>query len=416
MRLILCLSPLAIVFCCPSIAISQEAQTVGSNSWFNWDYATGDWGGSRSELEDRGVTFALNYTGDFLSNRSGGLSQNSALASGTYGSVTFDFEKLSGISGLSLYVAGAYQAGNDLSGDSIGNAFGVAQIFNPEGGRLAQVYLLKTFAQDTYEVAFGQLSAGDDFATVDSFGNYVSSAVNGNPATIGANFPSFTASPFSAWGVRFTANPTNNLYWSVAAYNADPSVQDPGKSGFDFSFDPGDGVLAIAELGVNTNFGGALSGLPGRFVIGGIYDSSDYERLDNPNETESGNYGFYAIAEQMVYREGGPNSDQGLTTWAAITSNPDDSINTLPVGLFAGLSYQGLINGRDDDVTAFAVYYGSFSDDLPGQSDETVLELNHRFQISPSTYLTPDLQYVFNPNGGGISDAFVVGFEASIDF
>lgn len=397
-------------------ALAQQSASSSGSNWFDWDYATGDWGGARTELENKGITFALNYTGDFLSNRSGGLSQNSALASGTYGSVTFDFEKLSGISGLSLFVAGAYQSGNDLSGDSIGNAFGVAQIFNGDGGRLAQVYLLKTFAQDTYELAFGQLAAGDDFATVDSFGNYVSSGVNGNPATIGANFPSFTASPFSAWGLRFTANPTSNLYWSVAAYNADPTVQDDSKSGFDFSFDPGEGVLAIAELGVNTNFGGALSGLPGRFVIGGIYDSSDYPTLADPNVVESGNYGFYAIVEQMVSREGGPNSDQGLTAWASATWNPDDSINTLPVGLFAGVSYQGLITGRDNDVTAFAVYYGSFSDDLPGQSSETVLELNHRFQISPSTYITPDLQYVFNPNGGGIPDAFVIGFEASVDF
>ncbi|MEM7176128.1 MAG: carbohydrate porin [Pseudomonadota bacterium] len=175
-------------------------------------------------------------------------------------------------------------------------------------------------------------------------------------------------------------------------------------------------VAVRVEVGYTINQDSKSSGLPGRYVLGAIYDSSDYEKFSDPNVNEDGNYGFYGIAEQMVYREGAAGSDEGLTAWASVTFSPEDDINTLPVGVFAGANYKGLIDGRDDDVTAFGVYYGLFSDDLPGQNSEVVFELNYRVQVAPSTYITPDIQYVLNPNGGGIQDALVLGFEASIDF
>jgi carbohydrate-selective porin OprB len=46
-----------------------------------------------------------------------------------------------------------------------------------------------------------------------------------------------------------------------------------------------------------------------------------------------------------------------------------------------------------------------------------VLEVNHRFRLAPWLYVTPDLQYVFRPNGGDDEpDAAVVGGEIGIDF
>ncbi len=117
----------------------------------------------------------------------------------------------------------------------------------------------------------------------------------------------------------------------------------------------------------------------------------------------------------MLYREK-DKSDQGLTAWTTLTFGPDQEINTLPIAAYGGAYYQGLSASRPNDVTALPFYYGSFSDDLPGQSYELVLEANHRFQWAPWLYLTPDFQYIINPNGGGIPNAAVFGLEVSIDF
>ncbi len=405
----------AIAACFCDAAVAQDAQST-TTDWFEWETATGDWGGVRTQLEDKGVTFSLNYTGDLLGNPTGGMSQETAYASGLYGSVVFDFEKLFDIKGLTLYAGGSIQQGRDLSGDAIGNVFGVAEAFSGDAVRLAQLYFEQSLLDNRLQIAVGRLAAGDDFAAADSYGYYVSGAVNGNPTGILVNFPSFTTPPYTQWGARVTLAPTDNVSVLAGAYNADPSVQDDDMHGVDFRFNPQDGVLYLAQIGVSTNQDKSSSWLPGRYVLGGVYDSSDYAYLSDSSRTKSGNYGFYAIAEQMLYREAGGDGNQGLTAWATVFVAPDQQINTLPFSIYGGAYYTGLFNGRDNDVTALALYVGSFSEDLPGQSAETVLEINHRFQISPSTYITPDFQYVFRPNGGGIPDAAVFGLEASIDF
>jgi porin len=52
------------------------------------------------------------------------------------------------------------------------------------------------------------------------------------------------------------------------------------------------------------------------------------------------------------------------------------------------------------------------------QQYETALELTYRFRLlKDSVYFAPDLQYIIRPGGTGrIPDAFVVGFEAGINF
>jgi porin len=170
----------------------------------------------------------------------------------------------------------------------------------------------------------------------------------------------------------------------------------------------------MAEAGYQWNEAEDDTGLPGSATFGGYYDSSDFDSVDDSDEQRDGNYGFYLLLDQMVYREGGPDSakgsDQGLTPWAAFTLAPVERVNTIPFSASGGLVYQGLIPGRDDDLTALAVYYGKFSDRLQDQSAETVVEANHRLQLTPWLYVTPDFQYVIRPGGSDEEpDAAVFG-------
>src|SRR5713101_8375690 len=97
--------------------------------------------------------------------------------------------------------------------------------------------------------------------------------------------------------------------------------------------------------------------MPGTYSLGGFYASDDYADLNNGRQ-KTGNYGFYAMAKQMVYRDGGPDSSVDLTTWVAIALQPRDSINLMPFFIAAGATYQGLIADRDNDVAAIMVAYG----------------------------------------------------------
>jgi porin len=395
-------------------------------AWLSQDTATGDWGGLRSRVEAAGLTVEGNYQTDLLTNPIGGESQGFAYDGLMAISLDFDLEKIAGLEGTSFFIAGYWASGDDLSDTDIGNVIDVSQVFDGRTVRLGQMYFQQELLDDRVNVAIGRLTTGEDFATSDLYDAYVSSGVNGNPFAISENTPSFTEDSVAQWGFRAIVHPIEQVHLAAGVYNADPHVAKDGKHGVDFVLNPDDGVLAMAEAGyqwhqTNDDAPADDTGLPGSATFGGYYDSSDFDSVGDSNGERDGNYGFYLLVDQMVYREDGlggdKGSEQGLTPWVALTFAPVQRVNTIPFSASGGLVYQGLIPCRDDDLTALAVYYGKFSDKLQDQNAETVVEANHRLQLTPWLYVTPDFQYVIRPNGqSDIDDAAVFGGEISIDF
>ncbi len=386
-------------------------------SLFEQETATGNWGGARQRLVEAGVTPQASYTTDLLANPIGGARQGFAYAGDLEASLEFDLERLLGLKGSGVFIAASWASGRDLSESKIGNLFTVSQVFEGQSVRLAQMYLKQDLLEERLSLAIGRLSTEEDFATSDLFENYVSAGVNGNPFSLPLNAPSFSTGPVASWGLRAIVEPSERVRLAAGVYNADPKVGDDDQNGVDFVLNPEDGVLAIAEAGYRHGHEAGDTGLPGNVKIGGYYDSSEFESFSDQGDERKGNYGLYVLLEQMAYREGGLGSEQGLTPWVALTFAPIDRVNTLPFFAAGGLVYQGLFRVRDDDTTNLGVYYGRFSDDLPDQSFETVLEVNHRFQLAPWLYVTPDFQWVFRPNGSDDEpDAAVVGGEIGIDF
>ncbi len=397
--------------CLLSPASAEEALPA----WFSQETATGDWGGLRAEIEKAGVTPALNFTTDLMTNPVGGISQSAAYAGAWTLTFDVDLEVLAGIEGLSAFVSASSEQGRDLSAEDIGNLFDVAQVFNGDGLRLNQAYLRQELFDQALTVTLGRLASGDVFAVLDSYQYYVSGAVNDNPTSILINVPSFTTPPFAEWGTSVTLTPGEAFYASAGVYNANPEAEAPDKYGADFRLGPGGGFLTLAEVGYTPDKGLTKGGLPGRYALGGYYDTSNYAELDDLSRKEKGNYGIYLLGEQLVHRQE-EGSDRGLTAWTTLTFGPDQSINPVPFAAYGGAYYKGLSAGRPDDIAAFALYYGLFSDRLDDQSYELALEANYRFQYAPWLYVTPDIQYVINPAGEGIPNALVFGMEISIDF
>ena len=397
--------------------LAAAAVQAQEPSWFAWDTATGNWGGARQRLVNAGLTPQASYTTDLLANPTGGQKHGFAYAGLLEGSLTFDLETMLGLKGLEFFIAGSWASGRDLSAKDIGNLFTVSQVFSGQSVRLDQMYFQQTLFDDALNLAVGRLSTDDDFATSDLYSNYVSTAINDIPLSITENVASFSTDPVASWAVRAIVQPTDQIRLAAGVYNADPDVGEDRKNGVDFELNPEDGVLAIAEAGCQWNQAEGDTGLPGDATFGGYYDSSDFDAVDEFGRERDGNYGFYLLLDQMVHREGGPGSKQGLTPWAAFTFAPVERVNTISFAAYGGVVYEGLVPGRADDITALGVYYGKFSDRLQDQSAETVIEANYRLQLAPWLYVTPDFQYVFRPNGSDdIDDAAVVGGEIGIVF
>ncbi len=379
------------------------------------EYLTGNWGGSRDKLIDWGLTPTATYSAAILGNPVGGMRKGVKYAGLLNVYLDFDLEKLLKIGGTRFVVSGAWAFGENLSAADIGNFFTVSNDFNGNFIGLYQLFVETNLWEDKFTLAVGRMGIGDDFSTADVFGIYVSSAFNTNPISLTYNIPAYLSNPDAALGARLRVKPVDDFYVAAGVYNADPDAARNQDVSIDFDFTFDDGVILISEAGYTPGRGTGSTVLPGDYKFGVYYDTGQFNELSDVESTRDGNYGFYVVTDQMVYREPGAGS-QGLTLWATATYAPEDEINLFPLFLSGGFEYEGVFPGRDNDAAGFGFAYGKLSRDLEDQDYEIGLEGTYIFQVTPWLGLQPDVQLIVHPGGSGsIPDALVAGMQLSVD-
>lgn len=397
-------------------AIAEDSRGDGRSSFLSSlsesQYMTGNWGGLRDRLIEWGLTPTANYSASLQGNPVGGIRKGIKYAGLLDVYLDFDLEKLLSVKNTKLFVSGSWAFGENLSAGDVGNFFTVSNDFNGNAVRLYQFYVETDLWRDRLEVALGRMGIGDDFATADVFLIYVNAAFVENPISIRYNIPAFFNNPDAALGARIRVKPSDKFYLAAGVYNADPGAGINSNVSVDIDFSFGEGVILISEAGYTP---GGSAGLKGKYKIGAYYDTGEFNELADSENTREGNYGLYLIADQMVYRESGKES-QGLTLWAATTYAPEEEINVFPFFISSGFSYEGAFTGRDNDVAGFSFAYGKLSRDLEDQDYEIGLEGTYIFQVTPWLGIQPDLQLIVHPGGSGsIPDALVAGMQLSVD-
>jgi porin len=411
---------------CPSPAdpYKSEFECAGGPFDFNEETMTKDWAGVRTELNRLGITPTASYTMQLMGNPSGGQSRGFTYAGTLQASIFWDLEKLLGLPGLSFDIGGAWSTGKDLSTDYIGNSFTVQSAYTaPNNGTnnltLGQVYLQQRLFDDSLVIAAGRLAPDNTFATMPVFDNYLNGAINSLPGVLSINDATFTAYPPGVeWGAQAIYNITPTFQLAGGVFNTNQSSARGGKGGLNFALQQGNrGVLSVIQLNYFFNQAPGDTGLPGQYSLGGSYDSNRFTDLNNPNSTKSGTYSIHGMFQQMVYRDGGAGSQKGLTVWWETALAPKSTVSSLPYFVGGGLSYQGIIPRRDNDIASAAVIYGSFSRYIPRTTAETVIEMNYQITVNGWLSITPDLQYVIRPGGSSaIKNALVLGTQVAIVF
>jgi porin len=392
---------------------------------------TGNWDGSRTYLEDHGLMIFSSYITDMLGNPHGGHARGFAYA-GSYGlALELDFDKALGReTGFEIYSSLAWRTGTNLSSRKIDNEFAVAQVYGTETVVLNELFFKESLFDKALVIKVGRLNAGNDFITSTLYAEFVSYALDGNPAAIFSDFPALSVYPNAPWGAYLEIQPSDFFSMKFAAYNANSNIFKNQYHGVNFTLKSTNGVIWITEWAALVNQGKKATGLPGNYKIGFLYQTANSVKYKE--ETIHGNYCAYLLIDQMIYRKSDPRLQQGLTPFAALLFAPNDR-NTFPFFLSAGLIYEGLFDSRPWDTTNFGIAYGNYSSDLadvqraaqregmPGlfgtlpQNFEIVLELNHWFQVNNWFTFTPDIQYIINPSGfGTIPNALVIGAQIGI--
>jgi len=417
-----------------------------SEAWADGPYFLGDWGGARTRLAEAGVTFDSYYVANPAGNVRGGLEDGFSYVDNFYLGLSLDLGKLVGWEGATFMISGVNRSGGSVTEAYVGSRYDVQQVHGGQNVFLYQLTLEQRFWDDKGRIKVGRFGASDDFNRSPFYGLFMNNGIDGNIRNVLFD-TQFSAYPFATWAARVRLDPTPEVKVQLGVFQTWEEIFDRTHNGLDWGVRGDDGVMFLAQIGWTPELfkrpvpSGATraagdgkkavvaedrrEGLPGHYWIGGSYSPWDGFAQFGKSETASGSYGFYAHADQMVFRERA-GSDEGLTLFLAAGYYPQENLSVIPFQVNAGGFYTGLIPGRDRDKTILGVIHGRFGDDYAdtveqtGGGDptqETVVEFGHRIQFTRFAYLQPNVQYIHRPGGTGtIDDAVVVGAQFGITF
>jgi porin len=388
------------------------------DSWLDGKYLTGDWTGRRTELVNSGVTFFGYYNAIGAANVSGGRESDSSYAGDLYMGAKFDLEKILGWDSTVFTVSGIDRHGRSID-QAVGGQYSVMQLVGGQNAFLYEVNLEKKFLDDTLSVKLGRLSATDDFVGSPYYSYSLNNAVNGQIRAVLFDGV-MTSYPFAVWGGRVKYQPDDEWVFSLGAYQLSQDIFDRDDQGVDFRIDHSDGVSVFAQVGWSPKFDDRQA----NFFAGVNNAFYSMQRFD-AEDTSHYFARFYAHGDYQVYAEG-PGSKEGLVVFATFAYTGQEDIAIIPLQSTLGLNYKGLFPGRDKDSTVFFATFGRFSNDYgkervatgEGKPDyEMVLEFGHRFEVTPFSYIQPDLQYIIRPGGtGSVDNALVAGVQFGVTF
>lgn len=315
-----------------------------------------------------------------------------------------------------------------------GDLQGVSNIESPGGFKLYEAWLEQRVESASILVGLYDLNSEFDHLRSANLFLNGSQGVNAVLGLSGDSGPSIF--PVTSLAARLKVLAGHGLYFQAALLDGVPGDPDHPHD-TRISLSQRDGALVAFESG-------ATLGLPGgaaverdaervrrrraaregiglytaKIAFGGFWYSARFDDLQStPARPSSGrtNYGGYAIADALVLREPGTQS-QGLAAHARVAwANPRFNVASLYTG--GGLVYAGAVPSRDVDETGIAVSAAWSSprlrdarraSGLDTSVAEVALEATHLFFVTSWLTLQLDAQYVLAPSFEPARDDAVV--------
>jgi porin len=409
---------------------------------------TGNWGGLRDALHDRGVDLEAVYIGDVFSNLDGGLRRRTRYLDNLDLTLTCHLEDLVGIDAGSLFVYGLSNSGGDPSRD-----VGDAQIFDnieaPNSIELYEAWWQRELLHDRVSLLIGLYDLSSEFDVMPSAALFINSSF-GTGAELGnsgVNGPSIF--PVTSLGTRLKVDLAEHLLWQTVVLDGIPG--DPNDPhGTHIHLGGGDGVLIASEAEVVWRHGANDDGGPAGVLrnrrhrvsrgwgalahtlklAAGVwaYTTKQNEVAPPPAGDEAGRQrghpGVYVLADyDMTAADSMSSRGPALFARAGIA---DGDVQQFAAYAGAGVAYTGLVPRRDADQLGFGVaaafngspYERAIRAEGGSPADaEIALEWTYRAVLAPWLSVQPDLQYIIDP--GARSDrpnAVVLGLRTEISF
>jgi len=407
-------------------AIVRASEDPDNTSIWQRETLTNGFFGLNDELADNGIEVGFSLINVYQQNLQGGTSthRRAGRFAGSYDlEISADMQKLLGFERgrLYLHAEGSWSKSQGIDTTSVGSAFGVNDDAGPRRSiDITELWYERPMFDGTVLLRIGKIDLTGGFEChgcpvafdISAFANdentqFLNSAFVNNPTI---PFPDY------ALGVALLYNPVPWWYVSAGAVDAQ---NDSRETGFRTAFHKEDYFFYIVETGVISELDSTNGPLPGTYRVGSWYDPQP-----KANSDSSKNYrddtGLYLSCDQLLTKENNdPQDNQGLGTffrYGYAHSKTNDITNFWSLGL----QYQGLLDGRDDDVMGLGFAQGVFSDQASTtytEDYETAMELYYSAAVTPWLNISPSIQYIKNPGGSkSAGDAVVIGARALMAF
>jgi porin len=396
----------------------------------------GDWHGARPDAP--GIKFDFGYVGETAHNFSGGKKHLTEYTDQWSFGATLDLDRLMRWRGATFQIAITDRNGNDLGAEAgIGNNQLIQEVY----GR-GQTWHLTVFALDqqffggALDWRIGRLPVGSDIHGFScDFQNLT--FCGAQPGNIVGDY--WVNWPTSQWGTRLKYRTSAETFVQLGVYQLSPDYIDDNyarHNGLKLDVPDTSGWLLPLEFGWTPTW----KGLPGSYRAGVWYNTAGGDDLvddvdhrpraltgDEPRQRDS-RYGAYVSFQQQV--TGDTPNDGWLVFFNATQADTATSATDRQIAL--GGEYHGPF-GRPYDFIGIAVgathangrqaryqrlYNETHPDDtqLVHDGNEYVGEVFYSFSPVRSMQLRANLQYIHNPGGTDLHDAFVAGLKTVISF
>jgi len=398
------------------LGLAPICQAENGSIWERETLTNGFWG-LNDQLEDSGIELGFGITSIYQANVKGGTSTHARRGrhSGSYDlELSADLQKLLGFEMASIYmlVEGGWLDAEGIDGSSVGSAFGVnADAIGNEAILVKELYYQGPVFSDVLTMMVGK---------IDFTGVFDASAYADDECTqfLNAAFVDDPTIPFPDYSLGVVLNWDITDTWYLMGGVADAQA-DGRETGFRTTFHDEDYFFYALETGITPELNSANGAMPGAYRVGMWVDGQDKARFSNGKNYRD-DIGVYVSCDQMLYKENSdPEDSQGLGVFGRFGYANSD-LN--PIGNFwsLGLQYQGLLDGRDDDVLGIGFAQGIFSDYAGAgytENHENALEVYYNAQVTPWLSLSPSIQHISNTGGDEtVKDAVLFGLRAQVTF
>lgn len=409
-------------------------------------WMTGDWGGVRNDLHDKGYDLTFDHKAEVGWNARGGYDQDrtARYADQYVFGLGMNLEKILGWPTATFQLTVTDRNGRDITAD---------RLIDRRGGQLTSsmevygrgqmwhltemAYRQKLFSGAT-DVRIGRFGPDEFGAFPCDFQNLMFCGNTGG-AWAGAVWYNF---PISQWAFQVKQNLGND--WSIMAgvFEQNPSLLE-NDTGFKLNLSGGKGVLLPAEAIYKPAKG--LFDLPGEYRVGAFLSTADSEDVfkgadGQPQvlapgsgfESHSSRHGFWTVLRQQAFLLD-DDKDRPVEVFAFGHVNDRDS-NYIRNSISMGVTVTGPFASRPNDQLAFAVgrlkVNPRFSERQrmlnvmsgetdyasvgyqPVQDKEYTAELYYGVQATRWLTIRPNLQYIRHPGGvDDVDDAVVIGLK-----